>query len=121
MATTGFFSNGILSLLADANDNDLTVSRNAAGTIFVNSGTVPISGGTPKVANTSLIQVFGLAGGDFITLDETNGGLPRTSVLGRTGDDALTDSSEAGMPFGPDTLFGIGGAGRLCGGKATTS
>jgi len=121
MATTGFFSNGILSLLADANDNDLTVSRNAAGTILVNSGTVPISGGMPRVANTSLIQVFGLGGGDFITLDETNGGLPRTSVLGRTDDDALTGGSEAGMPFGPDTLRGRRGTGLLFGGKAATS
>jgi hypothetical protein len=119
MATTGFFSNGILSLLADANGNGLTVSRNAAGTIFVNAGSVAISGGMPKVANTSLIQVFGLGGNDFITLDETNGGLPRTSVLGRTDDDATTCP---GVPFGPadDRLFAAGEAGRV-GGKATTT
>ena len=35
MAITGYFSNGILSLLADANGSDLTVSRSAAGTILV--------------------------------------------------------------------------------------
>ena len=75
MAITGFFSNGILTLMADANANTLTISRNAAGTILANSGAISISGGTPTVANTTLIQVFGQAGNDIIKLDESNGPL----------------------------------------------
>ena len=50
--------------------NTITASRDAAGTILVNGGAVPIFGGTPTVANTSLIQVFGQGGNDTITLDE---------------------------------------------------
>ena len=117
MAITGYFSNGILSLLADANGSDLTVSRSAAGTILVNSGAVSISGSKPTVANTSLVQVFGLGEDDFLTLDETNGGLPRASVFGGAG------GSGADTRFGRtgnDTLFGRG-AGLRFGVEATRS
>ena len=65
-AVTAVFSPGagLLTVLGDNLDNNLTVSRNAAGTILVNGGAVPILGGTPTVANTSLIQVFGHGGND---------------------------------------------------------
>jgi hypothetical protein len=48
----------IHTTFGDANGNAITISRNAAGTILVNGGAVPVIGGTPTVANTSLIQVF---------------------------------------------------------------
>ncbi len=72
MAVTGTFSpaSGILALFADANANNITVSRDAAGTILANGGAILISGGNPTVANTSLIQVFGQGGDDTVTLDE---------------------------------------------------
>src|SRR5688572_21193595 len=69
MAISGYYSHGVVSLIADADASNLTVSRNAAGTILVNGGAVAISGGVPTVANTSLIQVFGLGGDEFVTLD----------------------------------------------------
>src|SRR5688572_17224163 len=82
MAISGYYSHGIVSLIADADASNLTVSRNAAGTILVNGGAVGISGGVPTVANTSLIQVFGLGGDEFVTLDESIGELPRANVFG---------------------------------------
>src|SRR5215813_6552650 len=67
---------GVLTVLGDAGNNTITVSRDAAGNLLVNGGAVAIRGGTATVANTSLIQVFGQAGNDQISLDETNGALP---------------------------------------------
>ncbi len=121
MAITGTFSpgSGILGLFGDANDNTVAVSRNAAGTILANGGAVAISGGTPTVANTSLIQVFGQGGDDTITLDESNGELPRANLFGGAGNDTMTGGSGADMLFGQsgdDTLLGKGGADFLFGG-----
>ncbi|MGO4842245.1 calcium-binding protein, partial [Rhizobiaceae sp. 2RAB30] len=78
MAVTGTFSpgTGVLTLLGDANPNTITMSRNAAGNILANGGAIKITGGSPTVANTSLIQVFGQAGADILTLNEANGALP---------------------------------------------
>ncbi|MGZ5978599.1 MAG: hypothetical protein ACXWNX_14240, partial [Isosphaeraceae bacterium] len=63
-AVTATFSaaQGMLTVIGDANDNTITVSRNAAGNILVNGGAVKIKGGHATVANTSLIQMFGRAG-----------------------------------------------------------
>src|SRR3954454_7491208 len=71
-ATTASFSAGALSVFGDSANNSITVSRNAAGQILVNGGPVSVIGGTPTVANTSLIQVFGQAGDDTLTLSEVN-------------------------------------------------
>ena len=65
-------SNGV----GDSLDNTMTISRNAAGDILVNGGAVAVSGGTPTVANTSLIQIFGQGGNDTLSLNEANGALP---------------------------------------------
>ena len=74
-------------------DNTITVSRDAAGTILVNGGAVAVQGGTPTVANTTLIQVFGQGGNDTITLDEANGALPAANLFGGAGNDTLTGGS----------------------------
>ena len=89
MAITGVFSpdSGVLTLFADANANNLVVSRDAAGNILVNGGAIQILGGTPTVANTSLIQAFGQDGNDIITLNEVNGALPRANLFGGAGND----------------------------------
>ena len=119
MAVTGTFSNGILTLFGDANANTLTVSRDAAGTILANGGAIPIVGGTPTVANTSLMQVFGQGGNDIITLNEANGALPRANLFGGAGNDIMTGGSGNDMLFGQagnDTLLGKGGADFLFGG-----
>ena len=39
-------SGGILTVFGDANPNAITLSRDAAGKIFVNGGAVPVIGGT---------------------------------------------------------------------------
>lgn len=120
-AVTATFSAaaGTLSVFGDNLDNTITVSRNAAGTLLVNGGAVSILGGTPTVANTALIQVFGQGGNDSITLNETNGALPRANLFGGTGNDLLTGGSGNDMLFGQsgnDTLLGKGGFDFLFGG-----
>src|SRR5690348_12524646 len=91
---------GSLSVFGDQLDNNVTVSRDAAGTILVNGGAVAVLGGTPTVANTSLIQVFGQGGNDTLSLNEANGALPAALLFGGAGNDTLTGGS------GNDLLFG---------------
>jgi Ca2+-binding RTX toxin-like protein len=111
---------GVLTVFGDALDNNITLSRNAAGTILVNGGAVPVLGGTPTVANTAQMQVFGQGGNDAVTLNETNGALPRANLFGGAGNDTLTGGSGADMLFGQsgnDTLLGKGGFDFLFGGS----
>jgi Ca2+-binding RTX toxin-like protein len=110
---------GLLSVFGDNLDDTIVMSRDAAGQILVNGGNVPITGGTPTVANTALIQVFGQGGNDAITLDESNGALPAAQLFGGAGNDVLTGGSGADLLFGGagnDTLLGKGGADQLFGG-----
>ena len=95
-AVNAFFSPtaGILSVLGDSLDNNITVSRNAAGQILVNGGAVAVSGGTPTVANTARIQVFGQSGNDTITLNEANGALPAALLFGGAGTMCLPADQE---------------------------
>jgi Ca2+-binding RTX toxin-like protein len=121
MAVTASFSPqaGTLTVFGDNLDNSIVTSRNAAGQILVNGGAVPVLGGTPTVANTDLIQVFGQGGNDTITLNEAFGALPRANLFGGTGDDSLTGGSGNDMLFGQsgnDTLLGRGGNDSLFGG-----
>jgi Ca2+-binding RTX toxin-like protein len=115
----GFFAFGFLGILDDDGASSIVVSRNAAGTILVNGGAVPIIGGTPTVANTSTIVVLGQGGNDTLTLDETNGALPKAQIFGGAGNDTLSGGSGADLLFGQadnDTLLGKGGADLLFGG-----
>src|SRR5215510_1005958 len=110
---------GILSVIGDATDDVITISRNAAGLLLINGGAIPVLGGTPTVANTALIQVFGQAGNDNIRLDESNGALPAAQLFGGNGNDTLTGGSGGDMLFGQtgnDTLLGKGGNDFLFGG-----
>jgi Ca2+-binding RTX toxin-like protein len=110
---------GVLSVFGDTPDDDIVLSRDAAGTILVNTGAVPVLGGTPTVANTTLIQVFAQGGNDTVALDETNGALPRANLFGGAGNDTLIGGSSADLLFGQgdnDTLFGKGGTDLLFGG-----
>src|SRR4249920_2476911 len=121
MAVTASFdpTSGVLSVFGDALDNTITVSRDAAGTILINGGAVVIQGGTATVANTSLIQGFGLGGNDTITLNESNGALPRANLFGGDGNDTLTGGSGNDQLFGQagnDILLGKGGDDFLFGG-----
>src|SRR3954453_20863218 len=120
-ATTATFNAnaGQLTVLGDSLDNSITVSRDAAGRILVNGGAVAVIGGTPTVANTALIQVFGQGGKDTLTLSEANGALPKANLFGGAGNDVLTGGSGADQLFGQggnDTLLGKGGNDLLFGG-----
>src|SRR5262245_6182363 len=110
---------GFLETFGDAQDNNIVFSRDAAGNILVNGGAVPVLGGTPTVANTSLIQVFGQAGNDVIALNEANGALPSANLFGGAGNDTLIGGSANDLLFGQagnDTLLGKGGNDLLFGG-----
>ncbi|HEY7091122.1 MAG TPA: calcium-binding protein [Tepidisphaeraceae bacterium] len=110
---------GVLTVFGDAQDNNIVISRNAAGAIQVNGGSVPVIGGTPTVANTSLISVFGLGGNDAMSLDEANGALPRAAMFGGSGNDTITGGSGDDQLFGQDgndVLLGKGGNDLLFGG-----
>ena len=118
-AVTATFSSGQLTVFGDSLNNTITVSRDAAGKILVNEGAVAVAGGTPTVANTSLIRVFGQGGDDVITLSEVNGALPAAVLFGGIGKDTLTGGSGADQLFGQsgdDTLLGRGGNDLLFGG-----
>jgi Ca2+-binding RTX toxin-like protein len=119
-AVTATFTNGTLAVFGDNLDNNITISRNAAGQILVNGGAVPVLGGTPTVANTALIQVFGQGGNDTISLDQANGALPRAFLFGGIGNDVLTGGAGNDLLFGQsgnDTLRGQGGFDGLFGGS----
>src|SRR5581483_8822467 len=105
MATTSVFSpiTGQLTEFGDAQGNTIVTSRDAAGRILVNGGAVQTVGGTPSVANTGLIEVFGQGGNDTISLDEANGALPAANLFGGDGNDTITGGS------GDDQLFGEAG------------
>jgi Ca2+-binding RTX toxin-like protein len=119
-SVTAVFSAGVLTVVGDNQDNNIVVSRDTAGHIFVDGGAVAVRGGAPTVANTSLIEVFGLAGNDHISLDETNGALPSAYLFGGTGNDTLTGGSGNDRLYGDagnDILLGRGGNDQLFGGS----
>src|SRR6266536_1538643 len=122
MAVTASFlpGAGILSVFGDNLGNTIEIKQALqTGKILVNNGAVAIQGGTPTVANTALIQVFGQGGNDTITLNEANGALPCANLFGGAGNDTLTGGSGGDMLFGQsgnDTLLGKGGNDFLFGG-----
>jgi Ca2+-binding RTX toxin-like protein len=121
LAVTANFSatDGTLSIFGDSTNNTVEVSRTVAGDILVNGGAVNVLGETPTVANTAVIQVFGLGGDDFLTLNEANGALPRAKLFGGTGNDTLIGGSRGDQLYGQlgdDDLRGQGGVDFLFGG-----
>ncbi len=120
LAATATFANGTLTVFGDALANALAVGRDAAGLLLVNGGGVPVAGGPPTVANTTLIQAFGQGGDDTLALDEANGPLPRANLFGGAGNDGIDGGSAGDQLFGQlgnDTLHGHGGADFLFGGS----
>ena len=118
-AVSSTFSNGVLTVNGDNLNNNITLSRDAAGRILVNGGAVAVIGGVPTVANTSLIEVFGLDGRDVISLNQASGALPRANLFGGAGNDTLTGGAGGDQLFGQtgnDALIGGGGFDFLFGG-----
>ena len=119
-ATTASFSGSVLTVTGDLLNNTIALSRDAAGKILVNGGAVTVIGGTPTVANTAQIQVFGLGGNDVVTLNEAIGALPRANLFGGSGNDTLTGGAGNDQLFGEagnDNLLGRGGFDLLFGGN----
>jgi Ca2+-binding RTX toxin-like protein len=121
MATTSTFisSTGQLDTLGDALNNNIQLIRDTTGTILVNGGAVTVAGGTPTVANTASIEVFGQGGNDLISLNETNGALPAALLFGGDGNDTVVGGSGADQLFGnsdDDILLGKGSNDFLFGG-----
>jgi Ca2+-binding RTX toxin-like protein len=117
---TAVFTLGVLTVVGDAQDNAIVISRDAAGTILVNGGAVPIKGGTATVANTRAITLLGQAGNDTLTMNEANGALPPVTMLGGAGNDVLTGGSGGDLLLGQggnDTILGKGGNDRMFGGS----
>jgi Ca2+-binding RTX toxin-like protein len=119
-AVNAFFAGGVLTVTGDGADNTIEVSRNAAGQLLVNGGAVAIKRGVPTVANTKQISIFGQNGHDTLSLNETNGALPRANIFGGAGNDTITGGSGNDQLFGQagnDTLLGKGGFDFLFGGQ----
>ena len=113
------FSAGVLTINGDNAPNTIEVSRDAAGKLFVNGGAVSIKGGSPTVANTKAIQIYGQGGNDTLSLNEANGALPKANMYGGAGNDTLIGGSGRDQLFGQggnDTLLGKGGIDLLFGG-----
>jgi len=110
---------GVLTVVGDDTGNTIVVGRDAAGTINVNGGAVPIRGANATVANVGLIRIIGGARNDALTIDETNGTMPAAAIYGRAGDDQLSGGSADDLlsgGAGSDTLLGKAGSDRLFGG-----
>jgi Ca2+-binding RTX toxin-like protein len=110
---------GVLAIIGTPQNDTITLSREAAGKLLVNGGAVAIQGPTATVANTTLVELFGQAGNDTLTLNEANGALPRALLFGGDGNDVLTGGSGDDQLFGEagnDRLLGKGGSDLLFGG-----
>ncbi len=83
MAISATFSpaSGLLTAIGTSGKDTIKFSRDAAGNILTDDGTVTVLGGTPTVANTNLIQAFGQAGDDTITRGRNQRRTPRRTTL----------------------------------------
>lgn len=118
------FTEGVLTITGDDQENTIVASRDPAGTILVNGGAVPVTGDIPTTNNTSLIRAFGLGGNDVLQVDDSNGLMPPANLFGGEGDDMLTGSANADEltgDAGDDTLFGRDGNDNLVGGPGNDS
>jgi Ca2+-binding RTX toxin-like protein len=102
MAITATFNSGILTITGDDAQNAITVSRDAAGTLLVNGGAVPITGSPATVSNTTLINLNALGDLDTIHFDDTNGPLPATITNGGLAADLVIGGAENDTVLGGD-------------------
>jgi Ca2+-binding RTX toxin-like protein len=121
MATTATFlpGAGLLTVIDDVAGHRIVTSRDAAGNILVNGGSVKVVGGKPTVANTTEIDIFGQDGDDNLSVNEANGAMPAVHLFGGNGNDILTGGSGNDLLFGQagnDVLNGGGGSDLLFGG-----
>src|SRR4051794_23364109 len=91
--TASFAGNGVLTVFGDALNNNIAISPDAAGKTLVNGGANNVVGGTPTVANTSLMQVFDQAGNDTNSFNEANGTQHRGNHFDNSGKDLPAGNS----------------------------
>ena len=99
---------GVLTVTGTDGPDSFVVSATANGSIVVNGGIVPISGGVPTVSNTVRIELVGRGGDDQLVIDEFGGSLPDAVLNGGAGADVLiagsgNDSVSGGE--GDDQIF----------------
>ena len=120
MAISSHFNpgNGERTTTGDNLENTIMANRDAAGSILINTGALPIQGGAATVTNAGLIQAFVQDGKDTIPLDETSshcrpprcsagpgnnaviGGLAAEQLFGEAANDVLNGD------IGADTMMG---------------
>jgi serralysin len=100
-----------LTVNGDGADDFIGITRDGPGALYVNNGTVPISGG--PATKVLFLGVFGGDGNDTLTLFNTPSAMPQADLYGGDGADILIGGS------GIDTLIGGAGADRLDGGGNT--
>jgi hypothetical protein len=93
LSITALSTGGELRVTGDDQDNVIMISRTVGGSILVNNGAVPITGGVATVANTTHLHLVGAGGNDNISLDESNGLLPGADLFGGAGNDTLIGGS----------------------------
>ena len=117
--TSQFSTRGTLNVQGDTQSNPIEISRDAAGNVLVNGGAVATAGGVPTVVNTKLVQMGGGDGNDTMSMNESNGALPKVSFSGGNGNDTMTGGSGDDLLLGDagnDSLFGKGGVDLMHGG-----
>ncbi|NJM44953.1 MAG: calcium-binding protein [Alkalinema sp. RU_4_3] len=82
-------------VLGDQSDNTIAIGRTASGDLLVNNGAVQIFGNRRSFSSSSKIQVFGFAGNDTISVDETNGPVQAVQMFGGLGNDILKGGAGA--------------------------
>ncbi|MBR0687025.1 calcium-binding protein [Bradyrhizobium manausense] len=121
MSITSVFSpvTGQLTIFGDSANNGLVIGRDKSGRILINNGHVKTVGGTPTIANTNEIDIFGQSGDDTITVNECRGAMPAVHIFGGDGNDRITGGSGNDLLFGQagdDVIKGGGGNDLLFGG-----
>jgi Ca2+-binding RTX toxin-like protein len=86
-------STGLITVYGTSDGDLRVVSVAPGGSIVVNDGEIPITGGVPTLANTVRIEMHGREGADFLELDESGGPLPGGLLLGGPGVDVLIGGS----------------------------
>ena len=112
MAITATLSNGILTISGDDTANTISVTQDGSGTLLVNGGAVPVSGGPATIANTTAINLSGLGDDDVLDLTGLSGPQPPVTVLGGPGTDIIFGGGENDTITGGDgddtALMGAG-------------